>query len=52
MRIPDAGDAVADGDARQATAFKNAEPDAGNAVGNDDARQAAAAIECATPRCW
>ena len=49
MRIPDAGDAVGNGDARQASAVMNAQPDAGDAVGNGDARQASAAIECVIP---
>ena len=36
---PDAGDTVADGDARQASAaIECAKPDAGDAVGNGDAR--------------
>ena len=39
--IPDAGDAVRNGDARQAAAVTEcATPDAGDAVGNGDARQA------------
>ena len=47
MLSPDAGDAVADGDARQATAVIECEiPDAGDAVGNVDAREATALIEC------
>ena len=51
--LPDAGDAVADGDARQATAvIECVIPDAGDAVGNGDARQASASMKCATPRCW
>ena len=50
MRIPDAGDAVADGDARQASCSTECViPDAGDAVGNGDARQAAAVIECGIP---
>ena len=41
---PDAGDAVGNGDARQASAeLECVIPDAGDAVGNDDARQASAA---------
>ena len=53
MRDPDAGDAVADGDARQASAVIECEiPDAGDAVGNGDARQATALIECVDTRCW
>ena len=52
MRIPDAGDAVGDGDARQASAaIECAIPDAGDAVGNGDARQASAALN-AQSRCW
>ena len=43
MRDPDAGDAVGNGDARQAAAvIECVIPDAGDAVGNGDARQAAA----------
>ncbi len=39
MRIPDAGDAVGNGDARQASAvLECVHPDAGDAVGNGDAR--------------
>ena len=50
--IPDAGDAVGNGDARQASAVLECViPDAGDAVGNGDARQAAAVTECVT-RCW
>ena len=41
MRHPDAGDAVGNGDARQASAvIECVIPDAGDAVGNGDARQA------------
>ena len=40
---PDAGDAVGNGDARQADAvIECVIPDAGDAVGNGDARQATA----------
>ena len=47
MRNPDAGDAVGNGDARQATALRECgNPDAGDAVGNGDARQASAGREC------
>ena len=47
---PDAGDAVGNGDARQAQCSTEcAIPDAGDAVGNGDARQAAALIECEPP---
>ena len=47
---PDAGDAVANGCARQASAaLECAKLDAGDAVGNVDARQASAALECFTP---
>ena len=50
MRIPDAGDAVGDGDARQAScSYRMRIPDAGDAVGNGDARQASAVIECVIP---
>ena len=48
--IPDAGDAVGNGDARQAAAvIECVIPDAGDAVGNGDARQAAAVPECVSP---
>ena len=48
--LPDTGDAVGNGDARQASAaIECVIPDAGDAVGNGDARQAAAAIECVIP---
>ena len=47
---PDAGDAVADGDARQASAvIECVNPDAGDAVGNGDARQASAATNALSP---
>ena len=47
---PDAGDAVGDDDARQATAVTEcAHPDTGDAVGDGDARQAVAVIECVIP---
>ena len=49
MRTPDAGDAVGNGDARQAVQPRMRIPDAGDAVGNGDARQAAAAQECVSP---
>ena len=50
MPTPDAGDAVGNGDARQASAVMEcANPDAGDAVGNGDARQAAAVLECVIP---
>ena len=50
MRHPDAGDAVGNGDARQAPAVIECDiPDAGDAVGNGDARQASAAFECEIP---
>ena len=42
--VPDAGDAVGNGDARQASAvIECVIPDAGDAVGDGDARQASAA---------
>ena len=48
--IPNAGDAVGNGDSRQAPAeLEYLIPDAGHAVADDDARQAAAATECAIP---
>ena len=53
MRTPDAGDAVGNGDARQAAAaIECVIPDAGDAVGNGDARQAAAVTGMRYPRCW
>ena len=48
--IPNAGDAVGNGDSRQAHAARECVmPDAGDAVGNGDARQAATALECESP---
>ena len=50
--IPDAGDAVGDGDARQASAvIECVTPDAGDAVADGDARQASA-VTNAQSRCW
>ena len=47
---PDAGDAVGNDDARQASAATECvSPDAGDAVANGDARQAAAVMECVIP---
>ena len=51
--IPDAGDAVGNGDARQASAARECViPDAGDAVGNGDARQASAVMRMRLTRCW
>ena len=50
MRNPDAGDAVGNGDARQASAAMECViPDAGDAVGNGDRSSGCAVIECAVP---
>ena len=51
--LPDAGDAVGNGDARQASAvIECVMPDAGDAIGNGDARQAPTVIECVIPDIW
>jgi len=48
--LMNSGDAVADGDARQASAVTEClSPDVGDAVGNGDARQASAVTECLRP---
>ena len=53
MRNPDAGDAVGNGDARQAAAVRMRNPDAGDAVGNGAAAVGAqtAFVEHRIP-CW
>ena len=51
--VPDAGDAVGDGDAGQAgAAIERLVPDAGDAVGDRDAGQAGAVARTPSPRCW